>query len=669
MSGAGATEVRWTVTAPATTGLMLRGLLPDGTAIELRIPSAGELLIGRTHAADLTVPDDRVSRRHAQLIVTAGTISVRDLSSTNGTYVNGDRTDAADLSLGDRLRVGDTTLMLVSSDESGAAAPSARSEDGTIVLPPTAALREATILLEPVAAPRPSPPQRGVVTDEMLSQPVISEQELISNGVEVHVVPCLSIGGGMGSFVWTDLLRVSGLPASAVAVVSNEETAYGRYRRLCVNSQIPPHERLRSNSDSRPDNVWGFPGYGAAEATRALLRGNLREAARIYWAILGEPAFAQTYTPRSGEVFAAIDREGKRIGWPQMVRFGRARAIRKTTEGRLLVVASISDDQTRKHYAVSAQFAHLSMGYPAIQLLPDLAAFRDKFGDRTRVVNAYENHDHVYESLRQTGGTVLLRGRGIVASRLIQRFYEERQRGTKVTVVHLHRSRLTAGHSDGRSRRTVEDDFEFQPFNWPKSCWTGEQRVRMEAATPEERARLLEVWGGTTTADRRDWKRMVRSGINDGWYRPEYGVVQDMSPAPDGRVITHITNSLQGGGTLELPADYVIDCTGLIAQPERSPILDDLVTTYGLAKNRLGRLQVSNDFEVEGMRHGSAHMFAAGATTLGGPHAAVDSFLGLQYAAYRAVHAMHRLAPKQIRNLNGLYSFRQWLRWARGVAP
>jgi lysine/ornithine N-monooxygenase len=191
----------------------------------------------------------------------------------------------------------------------------------------------------------------------------------------------------------------------------------------------------------------------------------------------------------------------------------------------------------------------------------------------------------------------------------------------------------------------------------------------MEAASHEERERLLEVWGGTTTADRRDWKRIVHNGIRDGWYRPEYGVVRDMSPGPDGRVISHITNSLQGGGTLELPADYVIDCTGLIAQPERSPILEDLIATYGLAKNRHGRLHVSNDFEIEGMQHSGAHMFAAGATTLGGPHAAVDSFLGLQYAAYRAVHAMHRLAPGHIRDLNGFYSFRQWLRWARGVEP
>lgn len=652
----------------ATTTLVLRGTLPNGTQVELQLPPAGELIIGRTSDADLTVNDEKVSRRHAQLTLARDDVSIRDLSSTNGTYVNGERTEASDVQPGDRLRVGDTTLTLV-SPVAGATTLLAASDGGTVVTQAPAAVSAATVLLEPVAPPRPAPPQRGVVPDELLRQRVISEQDLLDNGVDVQVVPCASIGGGMGSFVWVDLLRVSGVPVGGVTVVSNEETPYGRYQRLCRNSQIPPHERLRSNSDSRPDNVWGFPGYAAAEAARELARGHVGAAARIYWSILGEPAFAQTYTPRSGVVFDAIAREAARIGWSQIVRFGRARAIRKTKEGRLLVVASASDETTRRHYAVSAQFLHLAMGYPAIQLLPDLAAYRERHGDRSRVLNAYEQHDHVYEALRQRGGTVVLRGRGIVASRIIQRLYEEHERGTKLTVIHLHRSRLAAGHSDGRSRRTVDDDFEFQPFNWPKSAWTGEQRARIEAASPEERERLLEVWGGTTTADRRDWKRIVRNGIRDGWYRPEYGVVRDMSPAPDGRVISHISNSLAGGGVLELPADYVIDCTGLVADPDRAPILHDLIATYDVPKNRHGRLHVSNDFEIEQMRHGGARMYAAGATTLGGPHAAVDSFLGVQYAAYRAVHAMQEQAPQHIRRLNGLYSLGQWWRWARGRAP
>ncbi len=42
-------------------------------------------------------------------------------------------------------------------------------------------------------------------------------------------------------------------------------------------------------------------------------------------------------------------------------------------------------------------------------------------GDFHSVVNAYENHEQVYDHLRKHGGLVLVRGRGIVASRILQR--------------------------------------------------------------------------------------------------------------------------------------------------------------------------------------------------------------------------------------------------------
>jgi len=215
----------------------------------------------------------------------------------------------------------------------------------------------------------------------------------------------------------------------------------------------------------------------------------------------------------------------------------------------------------------------------------------------------------------------------------------------------------------------VEDDFEFQPFNWPKSCWTGQGRYALEQATPEKRKELLEVWGGTTTADRPDWKKIVRNGIREGWYRPEYGVVQEVKPGPEKGVVTRITSSLVPGGVLELPADFIIDCTGLVAAPERAPVLADLLNTYQLPKNPLGRIHVSNEFEIEAMQHANAHMYACGAVTLGGPFAAVDSFLGLQYAALRSVRHMHRFHPKGLRRLNGPYSFIQWIKWAMGVSP
>ena len=160
----------------------------------------------------------------------------------------------------------------------------------------------------------------------------------------------------------------------------------------------------------------------------------------------------------------------------------------------------------------------------------------------------------------------------------------------------------------------------------------------------------------------------MRDGLKTGWYRPEYGVSSRVDPDGD-RIRMRIEAGPDGGNALDLLADFVIDCTGLVGDPGHEPVLRDLIETYALPRNPLGGFDVTNDLEILGMRHGPARMFASGVTTLGGPLATVDSFLGLQYAAMRAVHAMADDRPPGLRRLNGLYSLGQWLKWARGVAP
>jgi RND superfamily putative drug exporter len=69
-------------------------------------------VIGRDEAADLTISDDNVSRRHAALEVTGpGCAVLTDLGSTNGTFVDGVRVDGPiELLGGERIRVGDTEI-------------------------------------------------------------------------------------------------------------------------------------------------------------------------------------------------------------------------------------------------------------------------------------------------------------------------------------------------------------------------------------------------------------------------------------------------------------------------------------------------------------------------------------------------------------------------------
>jgi pSer/pThr/pTyr-binding forkhead associated (FHA) protein len=84
----------------------------NGTRHPLQPPG---LVIGRGSDADLRINDPGISRRHAQIRVTAGTqvkIDIIDLGSTNGIVVNGKRVQQAPLHEGSRIEIGSTRMLV-----------------------------------------------------------------------------------------------------------------------------------------------------------------------------------------------------------------------------------------------------------------------------------------------------------------------------------------------------------------------------------------------------------------------------------------------------------------------------------------------------------------------------------------------------------------------------
>ena len=72
-----------------------------------RILPGNERTIGRATGADFIIDAALVSRVHCRVSALAdGELEIRDLESTNGTYVNGERIETARLASGDRLQVG-----------------------------------------------------------------------------------------------------------------------------------------------------------------------------------------------------------------------------------------------------------------------------------------------------------------------------------------------------------------------------------------------------------------------------------------------------------------------------------------------------------------------------------------------------------------------------------
>lgn len=64
------------------------------------------LVLGRAPASDLPVFDPTISRRHAEVRADGGVVTVRDLGSSNGTFFNGERVEAAAAGPADLLSFG-----------------------------------------------------------------------------------------------------------------------------------------------------------------------------------------------------------------------------------------------------------------------------------------------------------------------------------------------------------------------------------------------------------------------------------------------------------------------------------------------------------------------------------------------------------------------------------
>jgi len=86
-------------------------------SLTFRILPGSIKTVGRAARADFVVDAGLVSRLHCRLTAGATDLQVVDLESTNGTFVNGERTPRATLKSGDRLGVGrvELTVDLVNS--------------------------------------------------------------------------------------------------------------------------------------------------------------------------------------------------------------------------------------------------------------------------------------------------------------------------------------------------------------------------------------------------------------------------------------------------------------------------------------------------------------------------------------------------------------------------
>jgi len=97
----------------SSSGLALRFISGKYQGGEFPLREGQQIVVGRSSDLDMVLVEEMVSRKHARIEMKNGVITIEDLGSTNGTFVNGEKIQRAKLREGDRVLIGTSILKLV----------------------------------------------------------------------------------------------------------------------------------------------------------------------------------------------------------------------------------------------------------------------------------------------------------------------------------------------------------------------------------------------------------------------------------------------------------------------------------------------------------------------------------------------------------------------------
>src|SRR5512145_1778442 len=96
--------------------------------------------IGRLASAHLVLDDDRISRIHSVIEVAPdGAISIIDMGSAEGTFVNGKKVSRGSIKAGDQITLGGLTIVLGDAEAAAAASAVGEPQNVAISVPAPAA--------------------------------------------------------------------------------------------------------------------------------------------------------------------------------------------------------------------------------------------------------------------------------------------------------------------------------------------------------------------------------------------------------------------------------------------------------------------------------------------------------------------------------------------------
>ena len=433
------------------------------------------------------------------------------------------------------------------------------------------------------------------------------------------------------------------------------------YEYLTKVSQIPRKERLRSDAQSMPDNIWGFPSFAFREAWTD-------KTIDPIWNVCTEPIFRDYYTPRAGQVFETMEREAHRIGYFDMTVKGQVRMVRRRYGGGYFTILTPAQGTT-----ATKRVAYRSHLRPPRGRLPGRASScptsRSTARPTTTTSGWSTPTSPTSTSTRSSSagpGVVMIRGGGIVASRVLQRLIDDRDRlrppdPDPPPVPHLHR-RVATGPSIFL-RRKGGDGWAYQGFNWPKSSLGRPLQVPVR----EARGRRAQAASTSGSAGR------TRPTASSGWSSSR-GAGARAGTAPTSARSTRSCPARrhgrhQGEGQRRQPPRGPGPLRHRLPPASRPTSAStgcyaDLLRPLRRRAQPLGRLDVERTFEVRGTQSAPGTMYAAGTHD---PRRLLRRRRHLPRPAVRGRCAIiDDLASRGfVKKIGPVRSSTQWLNWAR----
>lgn len=373
---------------------------------------------------------------------------------------------------------------------------------------------------------------------------------------KVQEVKFLTIGGGIGSFIWADMLRIHGTAHKDILVLSKNKKPYEQLKKYCDAIGLTKDGRLRSDSGSRPDNFWGFPGYGLSEVIDNFKNLKVLSGAKLLAQLFIEPYVFGYYSPTAGQVYKAIDREAKRINWDQMLIDGSAVSLTKQPDGRFLV-------ECRPKNKIIATVVHLSLGHGKVR----------------STKNPYKLSDKFLKEITKKAGKVLVVGRGSAAQQIVDRLLNYK----RIKVVSLHKEVEDQKDSRGIKQKRFLT-WRLQQFNWPRAAFGGALMGQKDY-----------LWSLPSATPDKAWINKLRKSMKEKRYE--------------------IVLNSKG-----LKYDYKIDCTGFDEQAANHKFYSSLIKKYNLPSNPDGSIKTGEFFEVEKLCSYKGRVFVTGpASGFAGP--------------------------------------------------